>query len=333
MSYELIRQTVMEFQKEHAVSTFGPVLNNIDKKAYFAMTTASSDDEIRRLACSGEKYTVLWGDIPIVWRKFGSGTPLVLIHGGYGNWLHWVRNIEPLSWKHAVWVPDLPSMGDSGTLFEHEDAMSSMKSMALALVNTLSRLVDTQTEIDIAGFSVGTVIAALFAQRWTKVRRMALLGPIGHGQGRRQTKDLMPWGELGGRAQKRALRHNLLSLMLQRSSSVDDMALEIYESTSRQCRFREGNFTRQNVIRDVLETFNNPVLFIWGEGDVTANYPAKVADWLSRGRRGRKWAVLPGGHWIQYENADTINQMLLCWFSAFASPCASVNVEEAAQSG
>ncbi|WP_434667302.1 alpha/beta fold hydrolase [Paraburkholderia sp. A3BS-1L] len=297
------------------------------------MAIASLNDEIRRLAGSGEKYTVFWGTIPVVWRKFGSGSPLVLIHGGYGNWLHWVKNIEPLSWKHTVWVPDLPSMGESGTMIEREDPMESLKDMAAALVASLSELINLETEIDIAGFSLGGVITALFAQQWPAIRRIALLGPSGHGQGRRQTKAMISWRKLEGREQKDAFRHNLMSLMLQRSACTDDVALEVYESTCRQCRYRGGNFTRQSMIRDMLETFWNPILFIWGEGDVTANYPAKVADWLSRGRRGRKWAVLPGGHWIQYENADTVNQMLLCWFSAFASPCASVNVHVATQNG
>ncbi|CAG9266771.1 2-hydroxy-6-oxo-6-phenylhexa-2,4-dienoate hydrolase [Paraburkholderia unamae] len=297
------------------------------------MTIASPKDEIRRLACSGEKYTVFWGTIPVVWRKFGSGSPLVLIHGGYGNWLHWVKNIEPLSWKHTVWVPDLPSMGESGTMVENEDPMAALKDMAAALVATFSQLVDPETEIDIAGFSLGGAITALFAQQWTTIRRMALLGTSGHGQGRRQTKDMISWRKLDGRAQQDAFRHNLMSLMLQRSACADDLALEVYEATCRECRFRGGKLTRQSIIHDMLETFRSPILFIWGEGDVTANYPAKVADWLSRGRRGRKWAVLPGGHWIQYENADTVNQMLLCWFSDFASPCASVNVDGAGESG
>lgn len=31
------------------------------------------------------------------WRIFENGEPLVLIHGGHGSWLHWIRNIEALS--------------------------------------------------------------------------------------------------------------------------------------------------------------------------------------------------------------------------------------------
>jgi hypothetical protein len=29
----------------------------------------------------------------VCWRMFGRGRSLVLMHGGHGSWLHWIRNI------------------------------------------------------------------------------------------------------------------------------------------------------------------------------------------------------------------------------------------------
>lgn len=50
----------------------------------------------------------------IRWRRWGGqGRPLVLLHGGHGSWLHWVRNIEALAERREVWVPDMPGYGDS----------------------------------------------------------------------------------------------------------------------------------------------------------------------------------------------------------------------------
>ena len=53
------------------------------------------------------------GDGSIVWRVWGAGEPLLLLHGGSGSWRHWVRNIEPLSRHFELWVPDIPGLGDS----------------------------------------------------------------------------------------------------------------------------------------------------------------------------------------------------------------------------
>ena len=35
------------------------------------------------------------------------------MHGGFGSWLHWVRNIEPLARRYRVLAVDLPGLGDS----------------------------------------------------------------------------------------------------------------------------------------------------------------------------------------------------------------------------
>ena len=57
----------------------------------------------------------------VYWRRFGDGPPLVLIHGGHGNWMHWIRNIEVLAQEHTLWIPDLPGFGDSTDLAGHAD--------------------------------------------------------------------------------------------------------------------------------------------------------------------------------------------------------------------
>ena len=48
-----------------------------------------------------------------VWRVWGSGPAIVLLHGGHGSWTHWLANIPALAEGHTLLVPDMPGYGDS----------------------------------------------------------------------------------------------------------------------------------------------------------------------------------------------------------------------------
>src|SRR5438128_12214684 len=62
---------------------------------------------------SGTRRATPAGQGEIVWHIFGRGEPLMLLHGGTGSWLHWVRNIAPLSADFMLLVPDIPGSGES----------------------------------------------------------------------------------------------------------------------------------------------------------------------------------------------------------------------------
>src|SRR6266480_1270868 len=68
---------------------------------------------IAEIEHTGTRRATPAGQGEIVWRVFGRGEPLVLLHGGTGSWLHWVRNIEDLSRDFLLIVPDIPGSGES----------------------------------------------------------------------------------------------------------------------------------------------------------------------------------------------------------------------------
>ena len=53
----------------------------------------------------------------LTWRVWGSQNiykrPVVLLHGGFGAWNHWIRNIPLLEKDFNVLAVDLPGCGDS----------------------------------------------------------------------------------------------------------------------------------------------------------------------------------------------------------------------------
>ena len=86
------------------------------------------------------------------WRRIGSGPPLVLVHGGNGSWLHWVRNIDALAARHQLWLPDLPGCGESAELA----APASLERLVAALRHNIDSLIGTGRVIDLAAFSFGS---------------------------------------------------------------------------------------------------------------------------------------------------------------------------------
>lgn len=88
----------------------------------------------------------------IRWRRIGSGPPLLLVHGGNGSWLHWVRSIDALAGRHQVWLPDLPGCGDSDEIAPP----ANLERLVAALQHNIADLVGDEREIDVAAFSFGS---------------------------------------------------------------------------------------------------------------------------------------------------------------------------------
>lgn len=246
----------------------------------------------------------------IRWRRIGSGPPLVLVHGGNGSWLHWVRNIEALAARHNVWLPDLPGCGESGELA----APASLERLVAALRQNIDSLIGAGREIGLAAFSFGAVLASNLAAARGGVNRLALMGPTGHGLPRGQLP-LKNWRLLEpGPAQAEAHLHNLSQLMLHERSAVDALALVIHGDASEQARLRSKKLSHTDAMRQALDRLQIPVLMAWGEHDPTA-HAASTAQILAEGHPNRRCLlVADAGHWVQYERPGDINPMLCDWF-------------------
>lgn len=276
-------------------------------------SSAAFVEWLENLACI---HDVPHGDKVVRWRSFGQGSPLVLIHGGHGSWLHWVRNILPLSASHRVLVPDLPGYGDSQLQDGPSADPTGLDLLLEALHATLLRLVGAEP-FDLAGFSFGGVVATHLAARCASVRRLCLLGPGGHGMARRQVEALQDWRKApDAQAAAAAFRQNLSSFMLHALDPADTLAPLVYERACRATRFRSKEISRRAGALELIARLPCPVLALWGEHDVTA-HPAEVGEALRQGRADRDWCLVSGaGHWVQYERAQAVNQILLTWLRA-----------------
>ncbi|MGO4331096.1 alpha/beta fold hydrolase [Cupriavidus sp. 2TAF22] len=239
----------------------------------------------------------------------------MLIHGGHGSWMHWIRNIEALGREHTLWLPDLPGFGDSGTLDGDPHATDRLARLVGTVAGSLDDLLGRTSRFGLAGFSFGGVVAAHMAASMPNVERLALLGSAGHGGPRRQGAEMVNWRTDDRGQMLAALRHNLGALMLHDQGSIDALAMDLHERMCKATRFHSKALSRKPLLRDALSSFSGPTLLMWGEHDVTAQ-AVEAAQQLASGVSHRDWCVVPGaGHWVQYERPLEVNQLLSRWFS------------------
>lgn len=270
---------------------------------------------ILELDARASRVTAVVEGCEVAFRCFGEGPPLVLLHGGHGSWLHWIRNIDALSASHRLWVADMPGYGDSGVPAGEQ----TLDLIVSVLDAALDQVLGAGQPCDIVGFSFGGLCAATLAARRPPVRRVALLGSAGHGQDRRQRLGMLNWKGLASDAERDArLHHNLAALMLHDESKIDALALALHRDSCINTRYRSKNLSRRPMLPvqlDALAERGVPVLLVWGEHDVTAS-PATAAATLLHGVASRELAIVPNvGHWVQYEAAGQINPMLLAWLA------------------
>jgi pimeloyl-ACP methyl ester carboxylesterase len=250
------------------------------------------------------------GDGHIVWRCWGQGKPLVLLHGGTGSWMHWMRNVEALASDHMVIVPDLPGSGESAS----PQPPFSAAGIATMLLKGLDQIIGSETRFSVAGFSMGGLIAGYLAQQGgARVDMLVLLGSTGMGGPRAQMEPLKSWRRLPTDEEKRAIhRINLGILMIHDPAKIDALAVEMQSRNAALSRIRGKHVSHTGTLADCLPGFAGHLAGIWGEHDATAApYLAERRERLQQFQPGATFDVVPGaGHWVQYEAYDTVNQRM-----------------------
>src|SRR5437763_7310414 len=131
---------------------------------------------IAAVAAKGERRTTPAGQGEFVWRLWGHGDPLVLLHGGTGSWLHWIRNVEDFARDFQVIVPDIPGSGESAA----PEPPTTADRIATAMLAGLDRLIGPDKGFAIAGFSMGGMLSGHIAHHaGLRVKCLVLVGSAG----------------------------------------------------------------------------------------------------------------------------------------------------------
>ena len=103
-------------------------------------------------------------DTNICWRVWGTGKPTIFLHGGYGSWKHWIKQIYFFS-KITLY-----------SFLICQDSEILMIYLNLILQIKLQNLMDgflkinpiTNQKINVVGFSFGGLIAGHLSYQFSK---------------------------------------------------------------------------------------------------------------------------------------------------------------------
>jgi len=247
----------------------------------------------------------------MVWRVWGRGAPLALLHGGYGSWTHWIRNVEPLAERYRVLVPDLPGLGDSDLPPEPDRP----EKIAAVVASGLLSLIGANETAEIAGFSYGGLIGGLAAEQLgPRARTLVLVGSGGLGVRRSVPIELITWRDLPDEAAKRAAHaENLAILMIADRANIDDLAVHLQIRNATRARLRSRPLSRIPALPAAIPRMSARLHGLWGERDVTAQGVLDTIRHLLQSLQpGAGFTVIPGaGHWVQYEATQEFNATLV----------------------
>ena len=251
----------------------------------------------------------------MVWRVWGAGPPLVLLHGASGSWTHWIRNVLPLAAHHRVLAVDMPGYGDSDAPPEPHtaDALSDL------VATGIEQLLPAPAAFDLAGFSMGAIIGGLVAARLgARVRRFVLLGPGGLGLVAAPVRTLLRLEPgMDGEAVRHVHRENLRTLMLARPESADELAVTLQIDNVARARFKSGAIPVSDALLRALPAVRAHLGGIWGGRDAfTGHHLDESRAVLATADPQIETRVIePAGHWVNYEAAEPVNALLLEWLA------------------
>ena len=249
------------------------------------------------------------------WSAIGASDapPLILFHGGFGSWNHWIANVEDLRKKRDVWTFDLPGLGQSGDMPEPH----SIAHFSEIVLSGIDQLLGEKTRFAITAFSFGAMIAGqVAADVGDRCTRCTLIGAAGFGDLHVQVALLPPPTQETRANEAEAIqRENLRRLMLHSSEYIDDLAVYLHSDNLARFRFRSRKLAKTNELAELLPEIKAPLVGLWGEHDATAGGVEKISARRSLFENAQprcEFHVVPdAGHWLMYERPKEVSEILL----------------------
>ncbi len=271
--------------------------------------------EILKFEEKSKKIFTKTNDTNICWRVWGTGKPIILLHGGYGSWKHWIKQIHFFSKNYTLFIPDMPGFGDSDDLKKPHTPEKIAKNLmdGFLKINPI-----TNQKINIIGFSFGGLITGHLSYQFSKLNifpeKIILVGPGGLGAKRGPMEDMVRRNsKMTNNQILQAHKKNLAILMFSNPLNIDDLSLYIQLKNTKHHRTKSRPISATDTLTKILSNQKVPLYVIWGEKDSTVGpYLEDRMVILRKVNPNVRFHVeLNAGHWIMYETPERFNEVLI----------------------
>jgi len=273
-------------------------------------------DYVDNLIAHAEIVKTPTGDGDMVWQVWGADTgktPLLLLHGGFGSWTHWIANVEGLSRGRLVVTCDMPGLGDSASA----PGELTPDNLAAPIVAGLDTVFGKDKAFDLAGFSFGGLIGSRVAKAvGERMKTYVAVGASGFENLHVRVLGIRVPDKDMSDVEKNAIHHdNLNILMLHDEAKIDDVAVYTHRKNVARSRVRSRPMSLGNHLVEALPDIKARLAGIWGVHDATGGGREQILkrrDIFAQYQPEVPFVVIEdAGHWVMYETPEEFDAALL----------------------
>lgn len=279
---------------------------------------ASPAARIAEVAAGSEVIETPCGDGSMVWRRWpgpadAGEPPLILLHGGFGSWTHWLRVIPALAEARTVIACDIPGLGESADMPKPHSA----EGIGLVVSRGIEQILGARDPYCIAGFSFGGLIGSqVAAAAGPRCRMFVAVGSAGFGKLHHIVEGLgVPTPEIDDAAVEAMHRRNVELLMYHDPARIDDLAVYVHRANHARGRVRSRPMSLSDGLIQALPRIRGRLGGIWGEHDSTGGGVGRIEARraiLRRHDASAPFEIVPdAGHWVMDEAPDAFAKSLI----------------------
>jgi len=269
---------------------------------------------VAALEAAADRLETPCGDGSMIWHRWagpeGAQTgrpPLVLLHGGFGSWTHWIRMIPALAARITVLAADMPGKGDSADAPKPHTA----DGLATIMVEGLNQLLPGEADCyDLAGFSFGGTLGSRVARmEGRRCRTFIPVGASGFGRLHYLVDGIrLPEPDMSDAEIDTLHTENLRILMCADETNIDALAIHTHRHNVARSRIRSRAISKTEALIEALPGIQARLAGIWGELDATGGGRPVIEqrrDILRGHQPDAPFHIIEGaGHWVMYEAAE-----------------------------